>query len=79
MIAGSYIIFVVIRKIRVSIWAISLMWLFFIIRQFGIKIHLLDLDEGISIRVIPLFLQIPNIQDDPNSYTCSAFGSSKVI
>ena len=80
MVAGAFIKFIIIRKLKVSIWAVAAMWLFFTFRQFAVKIAILIFDEGLSIRINPLFLQIPIIgSDNPNSYVCSAFGSSKVF
>ena len=80
MVAGAFIKFMIIRKLKSSIWAIVAMWVFFFLRQFAVRIGFLTFDEGLSIRIVPLFLQIPIVgQSDPNSYVCSAFGSSKVI
>lgn len=44
MVAGTYVKFIVIRKIKVSIWAIILMWFFFALRQFAIQIRILNFD-----------------------------------
>lgn len=44
MIAGAFIKFVVIRKLKTSIWAIVAMEIFFMVRQFAIKFHILNYD-----------------------------------
>ena len=44
MIAGAFIKFIVIRKLKTSIWAIVAMEIFFLVRQFAIKFHILNYD-----------------------------------
>lgn len=79
MIAGAFIKFVIIRKIKTSIWAIGLLWVFCIMREFAKHFRLQKFDQGLGIRVVPLFLQLPAQFLDKNStITCSAFGSTKV-
>ena len=81
MVAGAFIKFVIIRRLKTAIWAIALMWVFSLLRQFAIHFQIQEYDQGVGIRIVPLFLQIPKIElfDDFADYACSAFGSSKVI
>lgn len=77
MVAGAFIKFIIIRKMKTSIWALGLLWIFCIIREFAKNIGLQQFDQGLGMRVVPLFLQLPAI-DDSSTITCSAFGTSKV-
>ena len=54
-----------------------ILWLFSIGRQF---IHVQSVVQEIGLEIFPLHLQIPAcFGDDPDGYSCSAFGSSKII
>jgi hypothetical protein len=80
MVAGAFIKFVIIRKMKTAVWAIVLMWVFCILREFAKQFHLQKFDQGFGIRVLPIFVQLPtNWIDDASSLTCSAYGSSKVF
>ena len=59
MIAGAVIKFVIIRKMKVAIWALLLMWVFCVIREFAKQFHIQKFDQGFGIRVLPIFVQLP--------------------
>lgn len=80
MIAGAFIKFVIIRKMKSSVWAIGMLWIFCILREFAKYMRIQKFDQGLGIRVVPLFLQLPaEYLDNSTTITCSAFGSSKII
>lgn len=37
MVAGAFIKFVIIRKLKTAVWALALMWLFCFMREFAIQ------------------------------------------
>lgn len=79
MMAGAFIKFFIIRKMKNAIWALVLMWVFCLLREFAKQFHLQKFDQGFGIRVLPIFVQLPtNWMDDKSSLSCSAFGNSKV-
>lgn len=76
-VAGCIVKFIVIRKIKTSILPLTILWLFSIARQF---VHVQSIAQEISLAIFPLHLQIPAcFGDDEDGYSCSAFGSSKII
>jgi hypothetical protein len=78
-VAGALIKFVVIKKLKAAVFPLCFLWLFFILRQFAIDFRLENFMQAMRIKIIPLFLQIPAIlNDNPDGYICSAFGTSKV-
>jgi hypothetical protein len=40
MLAGTFIKFVVIKKIKAAILPLTILWIFFIVRQFAIEFHI---------------------------------------
>lgn len=77
--AGAFIKFIIIRKIKTAIWALALMWFFSCVRQSAIFLGWQEFDQGMGIKILPLFLQFPaQFFDHEDAYVCSAFGSSKV-
>ena len=81
MVAGAFIKFVIIRRLKTAIWALGVMWAFFWLREFAVYWGLQKYDQGTGIRIVPLFLQVPHLfdVDSEATYACSAFGSSKVL
>ena len=80
LIAGAFIKFVIVRKMKTGVWAFALMWCFCIFREFAKQLHIQKFDQGFGIRVLPIFVQLPsNWIDNSSSLSCSAFGSSKVL
>lgn len=59
MVAGAFIKFVIIRKIKSAVWALALMWVFCVFREFAKQFGLQKFDQGLGIRIVPLFLQMP--------------------
>lgn len=59
MVAGAFIKFVIIKKMRTAIWGLALMWIFCIFREFAKQFGLQKFDQGFGIRIVPLFLQMP--------------------
>lgn len=79
MIAGALVKFVIIRKMKTAVWALGLMWVFCLFREFAKQFHIQKFDQGFGIRILPIFVQLPTYWiDDSSSLSCSAFGSSKV-
>jgi hypothetical protein len=77
LISGCIIKFIVIRKLKTSILPLLILWIFSIVRQF---IHVQSVVQEISLEIFPLHLQIPAcFNDNPDGYSCSAFGISKII
>ena len=77
LVPGCIIKFVVIRKMKTSMIPLVILWAFSIARQF---IPIQSVAKEISISIFPLHLQIPAcFGDDPDGYSCSAFGTSKII
>ena len=77
MVSGCIIKFIVIRKLKNSILPLTILWIFSILRQF---VHLESASQEIALEIFPLHLQIPAcFGDNPDGYSCSAFGSSKII
>jgi hypothetical protein len=69
IVAGSMIKFIVIRKLKSALLPLTLLWLFFILRQCGIVFRLQNFQNAMQIQIAPLFLQIPAfLQDDENGY-----------
>lgn len=59
MVAGAFIKFVIIRKIKTAVWALGLLWIFCVFREFAKQFGLQKFDQGLGIRIVPLFLQMP--------------------
>lgn len=79
MIAGAVVKFVIIRKMKTAVWALGLMWIFCLFREFAKQFHLQKFDQGFGIRILPIYVQLPTYWiDDSSSLSCSAFGTSKV-
>lgn len=79
MVAGAFIKFVIIKKLKTAVWGLALMWVFCLFREFAKQFGFQKFDQGLGIRIVPLFLQMPTfVEGDGSSISCSAFGSSKV-
>lgn len=59
MVAGAFIKFVIIRKLKSAVWALGLLWVFCIFREFAKQFGLQKFDQGLGVRIVPLFLQMP--------------------
>lgn len=59
MVAGAFIKFVIIRKMKSAVLALALMWVFCLFREFAKQFGLQKFDQGLGIRIVPLFLQMP--------------------
>lgn len=80
MVAGAFIKFVIIRKFKTAVWALGIMWMFCLFREFAIQWRLQKFEQGLGYRVIPLFVQLPTKYfDNSSSIVCSAFGNTKVL
>jgi hypothetical protein len=76
-VSGCIIKFVVVRKMKASIIPLGILWAFSIARQF---VPIQSVAQEISLSIFPLHLQISAcFGDDPDGYSCSAFGTSKII
>lgn len=79
LVTGTLTKFIVVKKMRTSIFPLLIFWVFFVFRQFAIDLRLQNFEQAMEIRIIPLFLQLPTMFSDSNiGYPCSAFGTSKV-
>jgi hypothetical protein len=59
MVAGSFIKFLIIRKIKSALGGLILMWCFCVFREFIKQVGMQKFDQGLGIRVVPLYLQLP--------------------
>lgn len=59
MVAGAFIKFVIIRKVKSAVWALGIMWVFCAFREFAKQFGLQRFDQGLGYRSVPLFFQLP--------------------